>query len=555
MRRLILLLLLIAATASGAGLKGRAIDASAAGDGLEKDTAGNFRVKLDGSTLSRSSSGMKTGTAIPVVYSSTSTPSTTDDTAHGYKVGDVWIETDIDSIYICVDATTNAADWASAGSASTLAGTTDSTDNAVLRADGTGGSTIQSSALVCDDSGNLSGIGNITLSGTVDGVDVSAMPSYATSSDSELAALAGTTSAANTVPYFTGAGTATTTSLTQGGRALIGLSWYSGTQVPSLTAAGTAGMLTVGTSASNLIQLNGYAELPAVSGVNLTSLPGTGVINTQVFTSSGTWTKPSTGTWITIICIGGGGGGGGGAYNTVTAAAVYGGGGGGGGAYARLDTLLSAMGSSETVTRGAGGPGGASRTSAGNGNAGTAGGDSTFGSHLTAKGGGAGNGATGTNGTTNAASNSGGSSNMTGWGGGAGSVYSGAASTSVYGAGGGGYGGPFVTGGSGAFNGGAGGAGSLVRNSTGAPGGSASTINYGGTNYVAAGAATSGASYYLGGGGGGGGSGNHNQSGVVPSGTDGALYGGGGGGGGATRVSNSGKGGDGANGMCVAYVY
>ena len=49
-----------------------------------------------------------------------------------------------------------------------------STDNALVRWDGATGGIIQNSGVLLDDSDNLSGIGNITLSGTVDGRDVSA---------------------------------------------------------------------------------------------------------------------------------------------------------------------------------------------------------------------------------------------------------------------------------------------------------------------------------------------------------------------------------------------
>lgn len=53
-----------------------------------------------------------------------------------------------------------------------LGGSTGSTDNRVLRADGTGGSTVQNSAVTIDDSGNISGLGTvgcgaITVSGNI----------------------------------------------------------------------------------------------------------------------------------------------------------------------------------------------------------------------------------------------------------------------------------------------------------------------------------------------------------------------------------------------------
>lgn len=60
--------------------------------------------------------------------------------------------------------------------------------------------------------------------------------------DDELTAIAGLVSAANTVPSFTG--------------------------------SGTAALLTVGTSANNLVKLDGSAKLPAVDGSQLTNLPG-----------------------------------------------------------------------------------------------------------------------------------------------------------------------------------------------------------------------------------------------------------------------------------------
>ncbi len=104
---------------------------------------------------------------------------------------------------------------------------------------------------------------------------------------------------------------------------------------------------------------------------------GTKAADQQVFTSSGTWTKPSgfgAKAYVLIQCWGAGGGG-------ARATGSYAGGGGGGG-YKEFWILLSSLGSTETVTIGAGGTG--RTTSAGDG---TDGGNTTFGSWITAYGG------------------------------------------------------------------------------------------------------------------------------------------------------------------------
>ena len=58
------------------------------------------------------------------------------------------------------------------------------------------------------------------------------------------------------------------------------------------------------------------------------AVPATSV---QVFAASGTWTKPTGATSITVTVIGGGGGGGGARRDATTVARGGGGGGGGGG--------------------------------------------------------------------------------------------------------------------------------------------------------------------------------------------------------------------------------
>ena len=98
----------------------------------------------------------------------------------------------------------------------------------------------------------------------------------------------------------------------------------------------------------------------------------------QVFTASGTWTKPTGITTIRVIVTGSGGGGGAGAADDNMGAS----GGAGGTAISVIDVTSNA---SETVTIGVVGGGGAS------GNSGGGGGSSSFGSLVVATGGGGGN--------------------------------------------------------------------------------------------------------------------------------------------------------------------
>ena len=102
----------------------------------------------------------------------------------------------------------------------------------------------------------------------------------------------------------------------------------------------------------------------------------------QVFTSSGTWTRPSGISSVMVQVIGGGGGGGsapGGTLNTLST-----GGGGGGGGFSQIYIDVSSL-ASETVTVGAAGAGGPDTTNPGQ--TGSTGGTSSFGAYATATGG------------------------------------------------------------------------------------------------------------------------------------------------------------------------
>lgn len=138
---------------------------------------------------------------------------------------------------------------------------------------------------------------------------------------------------------------------------------------------GTAAVLDVGTGASQVVQLTAAAKLPAVDGSLLTGIALTGVLKgMQVFTADATYTRTSGCTTAIVIATGGGGAGDNGGSGVD--------GGGGGGAETRIRFI--SPGSTETVTIGAG-----ATVDEGNG------GNTSFGSHVTANGGVGGSGTSG----------------------------------------------------------------------------------------------------------------------------------------------------------------
>jgi hypothetical protein len=90
---------------------------------------------------------------------------------------------------------------------------------------------------------------------------------------------------------------------------------------------------------------------------------GGGGVNIQSFTTAGThtWTKPANAKWVVGYMFGAGGGGGSGARNAITGVRSGGGGGAGGGVL-KFFFDATALSATETVLIGAGGLGGAART-------------------------------------------------------------------------------------------------------------------------------------------------------------------------------------------------
>lgn len=160
---------------------------------------------------------------------------------------------------------------------------------------------------------------------------------------------------------------------------------YDGTRFQMDRVGGNATSLTMSTDrilGRTTAGTGAVEEISVGAGLTLAAgaLTAASDVAAQVFTSSGTWTKPAGLKKIRVTVTGSGGGGGGG-----TSGGNPSGGAGGAGGTAIKFIVAASLGATETVTINAAGTGGTA------GNNGTAGGTASFGSHCSANGGALGN--------------------------------------------------------------------------------------------------------------------------------------------------------------------
>jgi hypothetical protein len=275
--------------------------------------------------------------------------------------------------------------------------------------------------------------------------------------------------------------------------------------------------------------------------------PGASTADIQVFTTTGSWTKPTNAKSVNIQLLAGGGGGGAGNKN-IAGTNRAGGGGGGGGGYLNVTVPASLLPGATgiNVTIGAGGAGGSASTVNGaTGSNGTNGGSTIFGTGVSGSityiaagglGGTGGSSSIGGGGNGSLDANNGSQGNVGSGAAGQPTVANGA--HSMGGAGGGGGGGISNTNVEGsASNGGR----SNILNLAGGPLGSAGADNTNAVNGLIA----------VGSGGGGGGGSRTVQN----NGGTGGFPSSGGGGGSGSEATNSGAGGTGGAGMAIITTY
>jgi len=211
--------------------------------------------------------------------SATSAPTVNDDNTQGYAVGSLWVNTSTGDIYHLKVSTTGAAVWQRLqnynANLASIAGLT-MTANSLPYA--TGAATFAVATFSPLAQTLLSNTTTATMQSTLALVPGTNVQAYS----ANLLALAGVTSAADTLPYFTGVSTATVTAFTAAGRSLVGganaaaqlttlgFSAFMQTLVPAASAA--AARTTLGTVIGTDVEahdptLTALASLDSTAGI------------------------------------------------------------------------------------------------------------------------------------------------------------------------------------------------------------------------------------------------------------------------------------------------